>query len=65
MNGFAKRGKLEQYIYIHIYLLEGSVDGCDPLLHVSALHRFHEMLQVLQQLRVSLKVVVVKFNPVS
>ena len=46
----------------YIYLLECSVDG---RLHVSALHRFDKLLQILQQLWISLKVMIVKLNPVS
>ena len=47
------------------YLLQCSVNGRDPFLYVPAPDSGHKLLQLLQQLGISLKVVVVELHPVS
>ena len=47
-----------------VYLLQCSVNGCEPLLHVLALDGGHKRLELLQQLWVPLKVIVVELHPV-
>ena len=47
------------------YLLQRSVNRRDPFLYVPAPDSGHKLLQLLQQLGISLKVVVVELHPVS
>ena len=47
------------------YLLQRSMNGRDPFLYIPAPDSGHKLLQLLQQLGISLKVVVVEFHPVT
>ncbi len=51
--------------YSSTYLLQRSVDGRNPLLHVFAFDRVNKVFELLQQQRFSLKVIVVELHPVT
>ena len=49
---------------LFLFLPQSSVYGQHPLLHALGLHGAHKVPQLLQQLRVPLKVIVVELHPV-